>query len=122
MSRGRLLDAGLALGALATLTLAAAMAPGVAGPACPLRAATGHMCPFCGMTRSFVALFEGDVGGSFAAHPGGPILAVAMIVLAAAVVVAAVRRAAPIVSRRRAVRALEGVAVVCAVLGAVSHI
>jgi hypothetical protein len=46
--------------------------------ACPLRAATGIPCPFCGMTRAVVALARGHVGASLAFNPGG----IAVVVLA----------------------------------------
>ncbi len=39
--------------------------------ACPLRAATGIPCPFCGMTRAVVAAVHGHVLASLAFNPGG---------------------------------------------------
>ena len=122
MQRGRLLDVGLALAATSALVLAAIMSPGTAGPACPFRALTGLLCPTCGMTRSFVALFEGDVAGAFAAHPAGPILVLSFAALAVAVVVAGLRRARPILARRGPVLALEAVVLFTVVAGLVDHI
>jgi hypothetical protein len=50
--------------------------------ACPLRAATGIPCPFCGMTRAVVAAVHGRVGASLAFNPGGIfVLALAVVVL-----------------------------------------
>jgi hypothetical protein len=50
--------------------------------ACPLRAATGVPCPFCGMTRAIVAAVHGHIGTSLAFNPGGIIvLALAAIVM-----------------------------------------
>jgi hypothetical protein len=48
--------------------------------ACPLRAATGIPCPFCGMTRAVVAAVHGNVAASLAFNPGG------IVVLALAIV------------------------------------
>lgn len=51
--------------------------------ACPLRAATGIPCPFCGMTRAVVAAVHGHIATSLAFNPGGIVvllLAVAAIV------------------------------------------
>lgn len=39
---------------------------------CTLRAATGWLCPGCGLTRSFVATVHGDWSAGFALHPIGP--------------------------------------------------
>jgi len=48
-----------------------------AGPTlCPFRLATGVPCPFCGMTRSMLALGQGDLGASVRFHPLGPVLLV----------------------------------------------
>ncbi len=44
---------------------------------CPFRALTGRRCPFCGLTRSLAALTRGRLRESVAAHPLGPVLALA---------------------------------------------
>lgn len=50
--------------------------------ACPLRAATGIPCPFCGMTRAVVAAVHGHVGASLVFNPGGiVVLALAAVAL-----------------------------------------
>lgn len=51
------------------------------GPACPLLATTGVECPFCGMTRSSVALGRGDLHASLAHHPLGPLVLAAMLAI-----------------------------------------
>lgn len=43
---------------------------------CPFRLVTGLPCPFCGMTRSLLALGQGDLGASVRLHPLGPLLLV----------------------------------------------
>ncbi len=48
---------------------------------CPLRRLTGVPCPFCGMTRSVVAVGHGDLGASLALNPGGIVLVVGAIAL-----------------------------------------
>lgn len=51
----------------------------VHGPVtCPLLALTGVPCPACGLTRSFVALGDGRWADAWAAHPLGPVLALAL--------------------------------------------
>lgn len=40
----------------------------------PLRQVTGFPCPFCGMTRSGMALMDGQWGQAFYFNPAGPVL------------------------------------------------
>jgi len=77
----------------------------------------GIDCPFCGMTRSFVALAHGDLGASLRLHPAGPLLFISMIVLVVAVLVTAVRRTAPLVERKRFLFAFQSVALVSLAIG-----
>lgn len=35
---------------------------------CPFHALTGFLCPGCGITDMFLALFAGDISGAFAAN------------------------------------------------------
>ena len=46
----------------------------VALPACPFFLITGHPCPFCGGTRSFAYMWEGDLSDSVRLYPLGPAL------------------------------------------------
>jgi len=46
---------------------------------CPFRLITGHQCPFCGTTRSFGALVQGDIPGSIAYNPGGVLLTIVIL-------------------------------------------
>ncbi|HEV7526171.1 MAG TPA: DUF2752 domain-containing protein [Acidimicrobiia bacterium] len=48
--------------------------------ACPLRAATGVPCPFCGMTRAVVAAVHGHLGASLAFNPGGIVVLLLAVV------------------------------------------
>jgi hypothetical protein len=43
-------------------------------PVCPFYALTGHPCPFCGGTRSFSAMWRGDIGAAAHYYPAGPLL------------------------------------------------
>lgn len=43
-------------------------------PPCPFRLLTGQPCPFCGGTRSFAQMWQGDVLGAARYHPLGPAL------------------------------------------------
>jgi hypothetical protein len=73
------------------------------GPACPARVLLGVPCPTCGMTRAFVALAHGDVGGALAASPAGAVLAAGAWLLAVLDVVRlAAGRSLPAVSPRLA--------------------
>jgi hypothetical protein len=49
-------------------------------PACPFLTITGHPCPFCGGTRSFAYMWNGDVSRAAQLYPLGPLLFVAVLV------------------------------------------
>jgi len=38
---------------------------------CPFRGLGWSFCPGCGLGRSIILLFKGDIGGSFSMHPMG---------------------------------------------------
>lgn len=69
----------LCLGAIAIAWLLPAAPPGGAlsvgqttlPDACGLKRIAGIPCPGCGLTRSWVAALEGDLGGSVGFHPLG---------------------------------------------------
>ncbi|HET9782634.1 MAG TPA: DUF2752 domain-containing protein [Candidatus Dormibacteraeota bacterium] len=44
------------------------------GPPCPFYYLTGHPCPFCGGTRSFAYMWEGDFSDAVRLYPIGPAL------------------------------------------------
>ena len=68
----------LRIGSLGVIAL------GVLGPSsvasgpilCPLRAATGVPCPYCGLTRSITATATGDLAGAVELNPAGPAVVV----------------------------------------------
>src|SRR6267143_4655730 len=43
-------------------------------PPCPFFYITGHPCPFCGGTRSFAYMWQGDVADAVRLYPLGPAL------------------------------------------------
>jgi hypothetical protein len=43
-------------------------------PTCPFLYLTGHPCPFCGGTRSFSAMWRGDLLHAARLYPLGPLL------------------------------------------------
>ena len=43
-------------------------------PPCPFYYLTGHPCPFCGGTRSFAYMWEGDLADAVRLYPLGPLL------------------------------------------------
>jgi len=51
-------------------------------PACGTLARTGYPCPTCGMTTSVAAAVRGRLAAAWKAHPFGPFLAAAAILLA----------------------------------------
>lgn len=62
---------------------------------CPFRLLTGLPCPGCGLTRSWVYGVHGQWGDSFASHPFGLPLLVAVLVLAVVALTRRVRRDPP---------------------------
>jgi hypothetical protein len=43
-------------------------------PPCPFYYLTGHPCPFCGGTRSFAYMWQGDIANAVRLYPLGPAL------------------------------------------------
>lgn len=43
-------------------------------PTCPFYFLTGHPCPFCGGTRSFAYMWDGNIADSVRLYPLGPAL------------------------------------------------
>ena len=74
-------------------------------------------CPYCGMTRSVVALLDGDIAGSLTYHPGGFLIALGLLLTCAGVIAAAVLGRRPMSSSRWYWRAVEVIAVVCLIAG-----
>lgn len=52
-------------------------------PTCPFLLLTGHPCPFCGGTRSFSAMWRGDVSHAARLYPLGPLFFVLAFPVAA---------------------------------------
>ena len=46
----------------------------IASPVCPFYYVTGHPCPFCGGTRSFAYMWNGDLADAVRLYPLGPVL------------------------------------------------
>lgn len=129
---GRALDLGLAAFVAALLAASVALRPlgdqvawpgGAAlGVVCPFRRVFGLDCPFCGLTRSFVALAHGDLDAAFRFHPAGPVLFAALALGLVAALAALVRRTPPLVERRGFVRAFEAVTALTLVLGVIKMV
>ncbi|HET9626215.1 MAG TPA: DUF2752 domain-containing protein [Kofleriaceae bacterium] len=125
---GRAIDLGLAAFVAAVLGASLALRPagdqvawpggGALGLVCPFRRLFDLDCPFCGLTRSFVALAHGDVAAALRFHPAGPALFAALAVALVALVWVGARRARPLVERRGFILAFEAVTALSLVLGA----
>jgi hypothetical protein len=46
----------------------------LSAPPCPFFYITGHPCPFCGGTRSFAYMWQGDLANSVRLYPLGPVI------------------------------------------------
>ncbi|HUS31507.1 MAG TPA: DUF2752 domain-containing protein [Kofleriaceae bacterium] len=125
--RGRTLDVALGGLAAAQLGIAAWLRPDgnsvsladgrPLGGMCLVHNLFGVDCPFCGMTRSFVALAHGEVGKAFEFHPAGPLLFLAMIVFVLSVGYVTVQRVTPLVERKRFLFTFQSIALVCLAIG-----
>jgi hypothetical protein len=73
---------------------------------CWFRELVGVDCPFCGLTRSLVALLDGRVLDAFRFHPAGPLVALWLAATSAWLLGAAVRRRPPLVDRAAFARVL----------------
>ena len=110
MRRARALDLFLAACAIGMLVLSVVvdfghdgeltLAGQDLGAGCVFRLSTGTECPFCGMSRSFVALANGDLMGSFSYHLLGPVVATSFAAFIIAVSVTTWRRRRPVIERR----------------------
>jgi hypothetical protein len=75
---------GLSACCVGATVLGAAASPSLATPGagmCPFSLLTGLPCPFCGLTRSMLALGEGHLGGAAAQNPLGLVLLPAAVLL-----------------------------------------
>jgi hypothetical protein len=63
---------GLVLWLAYTRVFFALQAAHLAAPPCPFFYLTGHPCPFCGGTRSFAYMWQGDLSNSVRLFPLGP--------------------------------------------------
>src|SRR4030081_432153 len=72
----RLRDLGLLAGLLLLLAHTRGFfllqASPLAAPSCPFFYLTGHPCPFCGGTRSFAYMWQGDLSNAVRLFPLGP--------------------------------------------------
>jgi hypothetical protein len=88
-------DRRVALGVTAVAAAqVAAVATGVGGWPCPLKAAFGIPCPGCGLTRASVALLRGDFAAALGLHAFAPVLLLGLAVFAVAGFLPAARREA----------------------------
>jgi hypothetical protein len=46
----------------------------LSAPPCPFYYLTGHPCPFCGGTRSFAYMWQGDMSNAVRLYPLGPLV------------------------------------------------
>jgi Protein of unknown function (DUF2752) len=65
---------GLALWLVYTRLYWAMRAAHLSMPPCPFYYLTGHPCPFCGGTRSFAYMWQGDMADAVRLYPLGPAL------------------------------------------------
>lgn len=86
--RNALVLGGLLLWMVYTRIFWAAHAMHVTVPPCPFLVITHHPCPFCGGTRSFAYMWEGNTARAVALYPLGPLLFFATLAVIPALAVA----------------------------------
>ena len=124
-SRG--LDVGIGLVCVLVIGLAAALEvvgqqvlspDGTAlGSTCWSRDVLDLACPFCGMTRSVIAVVHTRFATSLAFHPGGLLVVLSLLGSALAIAALAVTGRRPLSSRAYFWKLVEGVALICLLLG-----
>jgi hypothetical protein len=82
--------AGLVLWLVYTRVYFMLQAAHLAAPPCPFFYITGHPCPFCGGTRSFAYMWQGDLTNSVRLYPLGPALFAGTILGVAGLAVGAI--------------------------------
>ena len=110
MTRGRILDMFIAVFFLLCLCFSfvldfstngnLCLAGRPLGEACLFHALTGVGCPFCGVTRSIVALAHQDPVASFTYHPMGLVIATFMLATVVAVLISMWRKSTPVIETR----------------------
>jgi hypothetical protein len=90
----RLRDLALLAGLLAWLVYTrmyfVLQAAHLTAPVCPFYYLTGHPCPFCGGTRSFAYMWQGDLTNAVRLFPLGPLFFAGTVVGVAGLAVGAV--------------------------------
>jgi hypothetical protein len=90
----RLRDLALLTGLLAWLVYTrmyfVLQAAHLTAPVCPFYYLTGHPCPFCGGTRSFAYMWQGDLTNAVRLFPLGPLFFAGTVVGVAGLAVGAV--------------------------------
>jgi hypothetical protein len=107
--------AGLVLWLAYTKVFFLLQAAHLSAPPCPFYYMTGHPCPFCGGTRSFAYMWQGDLADSVRLYPLGPAFFAATFVAVAGL-------AAGVVTGRRWSACLTGTQWRALAIGAVSAI
>ena len=82
--------AGLVLWLVYTRMYFVLQAAHLSAPPCPFFYLTGHPCPFCGGTRSFAYMWQGDFSNAVRLFPLGPLFFAGTFAGAAALAVGAV--------------------------------
>jgi len=109
MSRGKLIDASFAFAAGAIFILSAIfsmdesgalMVKGSAvGWSCPFKLIFSYPCPFCGLSRSFVAMGHGDFSDSLQYHPLGWLMFFGFIVTFISIIWSFISKSSPVCER-----------------------
>jgi Protein of unknown function (DUF2752) len=110
MYRGKLIDAAFALAIAAIFIIALVFTIDVKGNlfltgaqiswSCPFKLIFSYPCPFCGLSRSFVALAHGDISTSLHYHILGWLMALAYVTAFILFITAILRKSAPVVEKK----------------------
>lgn len=110
MTRARILDGLLAVCFVAALVFSRLvefspdggieLAGRQLGAACLFQGWTNVPCPFCGLSRSMVALAHGGLRQAFSCHPLGPFVATLFIAFVIATVISTWHKNRPIIETR----------------------